>query len=109
MTQKQAFVYWHRAAGFSYEAIAKKLKASEAHVKKLMYYAIAKSRKAGVSYVLNVKKEVPKLTGSSSAQVAEVVKQKKLEPRGFAALKALADEIAADRQKIQKKDRKQTS
>jgi hypothetical protein len=102
MTQKEAFVYWHRAAGTPYKTIAKRLNLTESYARSLYYAAVAKSKAAGVSFVRKVepKQEQPK--ASSSFELVEIIKPTEVKPRGFAALKALADEIAQETAKSKK-------
>jgi hypothetical protein len=102
MNQKEAFVYWHRAAGYSYEQICRKLKCSEKHARSLYYRAVVKSRRAGVSYLLERGKGTQNLAKSNSAGISEFIVNKKVTKNKFDELKKLAAEAADELAKIKK-------
>lgn len=103
MTQKEAFVYWHRAADYSYEHICRKLKCTEQHARALYYRAVIKSRRAGVSYLRDTKKANQTLGASSSAGLMEFIVNEPIKKNRFEELKKLAEEAANELSKIKKK------
>lgn len=96
ITEKEAYCYWHRAVGTPYPAIAKKLKITEAYAKSLFYSAVAKSRRQGISYLRHPKKETQQPAEPAVQKPKQPVELKQDKLKGFAALKALADEIFGD-------------
>jgi DNA-binding CsgD family transcriptional regulator len=96
ITPKEAFVYWSRAAGISYPQIAKRLEIKENYARQLFYAAVEKSRAAGVSYLSAPKKQPETPRASSSLLIAEAIQDQNVKLKGFAALKALAEEIAQE-------------
>jgi hypothetical protein len=103
MSLKEAFVLWHRAAGYSYEYICNKLKIKRSYAVAIYYSAVVKSRKEGVSYLREPKENVQATAASSPYGISEFIVNEPVRRNKFEELKKLAAEAAEELSKIQKK------